>query len=373
MATLVQDNPFDVQQPKTADTGLVSGAMESPTASTTSTQTTAQPTQTATSTPAPQAPAPQTAQTSNLNPAAATYQSETRQVDPATQTVQGQVNSILAKDSPLMQRARTLATQQMAQRGLVNSSMAVGAGQAAMVDRALPMAQQDASAYNATAAENMAARNRAAEFNTGSSNQFGLQQDQQSFQIAQQTIQNDFNRQMQVLQESGLDFRQARDIASREAITRLEQMGIQNRFDQEIALKADQFNVEQYNAERRLIIENQAKFDQLGLQLQANTAAIPSNFAATISANAMQGVNEIMSSSLTDDQKRAAIDNIVGYANSQIAWGAKFYGTAIPAIGTPTNMTNTVYNPTAPTAYQTNFGGTTTPISGGPALLQGAY
>lgn len=363
MATLVQDNPFDVQQPKATDTGLVSGAMESPTTTTTSTQTTAQPTQTA-------APAPQPVQTSNLNPAAATYQPETRQVDPATQTVQGQVNSILAKDSPLMQRARTLATQQMAQRGLVNSSMAVGAGQAAMVDRALPMAQQDASTYSATAAENMAARNRAAEVNVGASNQFGLQESAQGFQAAQQLIQNDFNQRMQVLQESGMDFRQARDISSREAMQRLEQMGIQNRFDQELALKSDMFNVEQYNAERRLILQNQAEFDRLGLQLKANTSAIPSNFAATISANAMNGVNSVMAdANLNADQKRAAIDNIVGYANAQIAWGAKFYGTAIPAIGTPTNMTSTVYNPEAPPAYQTATG-TSTAMTGGPALLQ---
>ena len=135
----------------------------------------------------------------------------------------------------------------------------------------------------------MAARNRAAEFNTGSSNQFGLQQDQQNFQITQQAIQNDFNMQMQMLQESGLDFRQARDIASREAIFRLEQMGIQNRFDQELALKSDMFNVEQYNAERRLLLQNQAEFDRLGLQINANNSAIPSNFAATISATAMLG------------------------------------------------------------------------------------
>ncbi len=91
----------------------------------------------------------------------ATYDPQTRQVNAQTETVQGQVNSILSKDSPLMQRARTLATQGMAQRGLVNSSMNQGAGVAAMVDRALPMAQQDAQTYAVTASENMGATNRA--------------------------------------------------------------------------------------------------------------------------------------------------------------------------------------------------------------------
>ena len=62
----------------------------------------------------PQTDSVQGGQTSNLNPATSTYQAATRQINPQTETVQGQVNSILSKDSPLMQRARTLATQQMA-------------------------------------------------------------------------------------------------------------------------------------------------------------------------------------------------------------------------------------------------------------------
>lgn len=110
-----------------------------------------------------------------------TYSPQTRQVNQPTETVQGQVTSILAKDSPLMQRARTIAAQGMAQRGLVNSSMAQGAGVAAMTDRALPMAQQDANTYSSTAAENMNAQNRAAEFGAGAANQFGVQRSDQAF------------------------------------------------------------------------------------------------------------------------------------------------------------------------------------------------
>lgn len=113
------------------------------------------------------------------------FEAVNRTVDPATQTVAGQVDSILASDSPLMQRARTLATQQMAQRGLVNSSMAEGAGVAAMMDRALPMAQQDANTYNAVASDNMAARNQAGLFNSGAQNQFSLQSGAQKFTASQ--------------------------------------------------------------------------------------------------------------------------------------------------------------------------------------------
>jgi hypothetical protein len=68
------------------------------------------------------------------------------------QTVQGQVKNIIADNSPLMQQAETRSLQQMNGRGLINSSMAVGAGQSALYDAAMPMASADAST-NARAAE----------------------------------------------------------------------------------------------------------------------------------------------------------------------------------------------------------------------------
>ena len=61
------------------------------------------------------------------------------------QTVEGRLDGILAKNSPLMQRAATQGMQYANQRGLLNSTMAVGAAQGAMIDRATPIAQQDAS------------------------------------------------------------------------------------------------------------------------------------------------------------------------------------------------------------------------------------
>jgi len=82
--------------------------------------------------------------------------------------VSDEINNVIAADSPLMQQARTRGLQSMAPRGLVNSSMAVGASEAAMYDAALPIAQGNAAAKNAlqaqtntinyeTAASNMAA------------------------------------------------------------------------------------------------------------------------------------------------------------------------------------------------------------------------
>lgn len=134
---------------------------------------------------------------------AATRDAATWNLDPDKETVQNQTAGIIAANSPLMQQAQANALQQMNKRGLVNSSMAIGAGQAAVLDKALPIAAADAANYsaanrfnteqsniagagnqvatneaskfgataeNVAAAANQAAQNRASEYNTGALN-----------------------------------------------------------------------------------------------------------------------------------------------------------------------------------------------------------
>ena len=64
------------------------------------------------------------------------------------QTVQDQVKQIVGNDSPLMQQAATIAKGKMSERGLLNSSIGIEAGQNAVIAQALPIAQQDANTYN---------------------------------------------------------------------------------------------------------------------------------------------------------------------------------------------------------------------------------
>jgi hypothetical protein len=159
MATVVPNNPYDMQQSSDASSnnGIIGGAM------TNATQTTA-----------------------------AQYTPQQREVNRSTETASGQVESLLAKDNPLMQRARTLAKQNMNQRGLVNSSMAQGAGVAAMVDRITPIAQQDAQTYSNRALANMEAVNEGGMFNVGEQNKFGLQLGQQEFAAGENEAQRSF-------------------------------------------------------------------------------------------------------------------------------------------------------------------------------------
>lgn len=94
----------------------------------------------------------------------------TRELNPQTDTVAGQVNKVIADDSPLMQGARTRAAQTANNRGLLNSSMAVQAGEAATYDAALPIATADAAIHNTQGQINQAAQNRGAEVTAAAQN-----------------------------------------------------------------------------------------------------------------------------------------------------------------------------------------------------------
>lgn len=122
---------------------------------------------------APQPPSPYTPATATAVKApVSTYDAKPFKVTPE-QTVQKQMEGIIGSGSPLMRQAKTRSDQEMQARGLLHSSIAVGAAQGAVMDRALPIAQQDATTYaqaatNTTNAENAAAYQNAQAKNTAS-------------------------------------------------------------------------------------------------------------------------------------------------------------------------------------------------------------
>lgn len=91
-------------------------------------------------------------------------------VDPTKQTTGGQLNEILKTDNPLMQTAATQAKQAAGDRGLINSTMGVQAGQQAMINSATPIAQQNAATYASNAQFNTQQSNAMNQFNTQESN-----------------------------------------------------------------------------------------------------------------------------------------------------------------------------------------------------------
>lgn len=103
------------------------------------------------------------------------------------QTVAGQVKALIDDNSPIIQQARTNAKQAANERGLLNSAMAVSAGESAAYEAALPIAQQDAQTYSQAAGynadqsnqnnqQNAQYTNAAAQFNAQALNDATLQQ-----------------------------------------------------------------------------------------------------------------------------------------------------------------------------------------------------
>lgn len=76
------------------------------------------------------------------------------------QTVQGRLKGIVDANGPLQQQAATAGLQGAASRGLVNSSIAVGAAQDALYKSALPIASQDANTYATQSKMNQDAQNQ---------------------------------------------------------------------------------------------------------------------------------------------------------------------------------------------------------------------
>jgi len=164
-------------------------------------------------------------------------------------TVQGQLTKVLDTGGPLMQRAETRAKQSMLDRGLLNSSIAIGAGQSALYDAATPIATSDANTFadagktNAqlgtqVSVANAGYANDAGRFNAGAANDlsgmifktgtdYGLQAKQQTFQTGERVAQNTYaatqaaldkeqQSRIQQLQEQGMDKRQAEQVAANE-------------------------------------------------------------------------------------------------------------------------------------------------------------
>lgn len=94
------------------------------------------------------------------------YEAQTNQVK-EEDTASGRMSKITGEDSPLMQRAKQEGILSSASRGLQNSSFSAGSSMGAMVDRASPLAQQDASILQKQQLTNQGDVNRASEITSG--------------------------------------------------------------------------------------------------------------------------------------------------------------------------------------------------------------
>jgi hypothetical protein len=119
----------------------------------------------------------------------------------ADETVSGQLKKVMEADNPLVQQARTRAVEAANKRGLLNSSMAVQAGEQAALNVALPIASQDASTHAQRGAMNQQFQQQAGggSYGTGliGTNlqaQQTIQKDQQGYSQDNMRLQTDLQK-----------------------------------------------------------------------------------------------------------------------------------------------------------------------------------
>jgi len=215
----------------------------------------------------------------------------------------------------------------MNQRGLVNSSMAQGAGVAAMIDRATPIAQQDAETYSNRAIANMREVNAANQFNVGQNNtllgqgvniaaEYARLKSQQEFQAAEAAL----DRANQVsltdksiaankaLQKAQQDFTTAENNLDRIQATTLQTnqqtyTSTQNQMDR----WANAANTDKQIAANQALQTGQQTFASGQNALDRSAAA--SNLATQITANqALQTANQTFQAAQSALDQTAATD-----------------------------------------------------------------
>ncbi|MEY2854660.1 MAG: hypothetical protein RL030_1792 [Pseudomonadota bacterium] len=278
----------------------------------------------------------------------------------ADSTVAGQIGKITTAGGPLMDQAETAAKQTMNSRGLLNSSMAITAGQDALYRAALPIASQDANT-NARAGEfNAGALNAATAQQVDVGARYGLanldlasrtalqaadaanQQKLQSFQQAHQTAQAELDRAQQAAMTD-------KSIGAQQALQTAQQGFQKAQAELDRAQETAIAKTQQEFQAKQLVQQQANALEQMGYANKLATAQVPAQYASTISAATMNQVNAILADpNLDETAKKNAVDNVVNFANSTLSWAEKFYSVDLPGITTPTGLAAAAPTPAAP-------------------------
>ena len=220
-----------------------------------------------------------------------------------------QLNQITSQSSPIIERARQEGYITAAGRGLLNSSIAAGSATGAIVDRALPLATQDAQTQATQALANQTAQNRAAEFGADASNTASLQDARLATDVSQSNaqIQSAVEQQNAQLRQDNSQFNASEANRAETVNAQLESdANIQNARDANAAsflneqlrtdiaqanaqrqLALQQGNAQEVNRQTQLILDQNSRINQSLLQGSQNNdlATIQGRFNQLISTN----------------------------------------------------------------------------------------
>mgnify|MGYP001598348405 CR=1 FL=1 len=232
-------------------------------------------------------------------------------VDPTT-TTEGLISKISTSGSPLMQQAETSARQGMNSRGLINSSMAIGEGQKAVYNAALPIAQQDSQLHASVAKSNQDA-----------TNQFGLNKQSFGFntQMADQAQKNN-------LETIGVNQANTQaNMATTQANTQTN-MGTEQTYKL-ATMAADAGFKEQYSAFQNVLDQQKDDWQQ-AQKIELNEILTSEKIAIDLKGNYITGATQLMTQfqsglqQLNSDKLAAApykiaYDNLVAQRDASMA------------------------------------------------------
>lgn len=202
---------------------------------------------------------------------AASYQTPEKYVPGENELMSGRLDEFLDENSPLMQRAAKKGEREAQAKGLLDSSLASQYSMGAVMDQAIPIAQQEAGAFHEAGMAEYQGKTQAALANLDYENQASLQSLQATLesQLSRQgTVQEDYLQQrksaFQGLVSSGLSAQEAR-----QRIQEIEKQGMVNSdlsaqdAQQQLKLDEQQQAAETYRTELQIEAEEGMAWNEL--------------------------------------------------------------------------------------------------------------
>jgi hypothetical protein len=225
----------------------------------------------------------------------------------ANETVKGQLAGILDEDSPLLQQARARALEQMQSRGLLNSSIAIGAGEDALIGRALQIAQPDAETYAEAAKGNQDAINAVNRYNQS---EYGLTS------RANADAQN--QRGDRVITEGGLDRRQLVDEAGMDRRLAVTEGGQDRRLAVTESGALQRLNISEAGATNRLNISESGAMSRLNISEAGATRRQEMQNQTSLAVTQMNNDVSLATASMSRDTQMA-VANLQASTSTNLA------------------------------------------------------
>lgn len=233
--------------------------------------------------------------------------------------VENRITGLLDKDNAYMRQADTRGNQQAQRRGLLSSSLAVGAVENERIAAALPIAQQDASLYGQRDLQDSAYAQQGKLNAQNYQNQGQIINQQGTISGNLQVQQGGIDRQ-NMTHQGGIFRQNATHQGGIDRTNMSHQGNINSRLQNEQAGHNRGLATHQGNINSRLQGEAHANNSNLSTQNFAQNQQLQSeNQVATIRLNTSNQIGAIeQNPNMSAAQKNAAIQNLLNLQNSQI-------------------------------------------------------